>query len=350
LAKSYRTIREKHHKEKCIFIYFLRYNPAMPTTFSVPLSEIVCLGVIVVDIVGAPIDALPASGTLEIIERLEMHIGGNAANSADALAKLGVSVGLIGGIGQDAFGDYVAAALTSHGVDMSRVVQDPKAGTAASFVVVDKAAQRSFLHVPGANATFTGEQVVEESLQGVRILHVAGLQLMTQLEGEPIARLLQKAQQQKIITVLDTVMNPRSQGWAGLAPALPYLNWFAPSIDEAIWLTGEEEKPAIVDKLRQAGATNIVLKDGVHGCFVYPIAAPEFPEFHVPVFPVQAVDTLGAGDSWSAGFCLGLLRDWDLEKTVRFANAVGATCVEAFGATTGILSEAATQARFGLQE
>jgi sugar/nucleoside kinase (ribokinase family) len=307
--------------------------------------EIACLGVIVVDIVGAPIESLPSQGTLELIDRLEMHIGGNAANTADALAKLGVAVGLIGGVGADAFGSYVLSALASHGVNVSAVLQEKQVGTAASFVVVNGKAERAFLHVPGANATFTPSGVNWEAIASARIFHVAGLQLMRQLEGQPIAEILQEAQKRGMVTVLDTVMNPRSLGWAGLAPALPFLDWFIPSIDEAILLTGEKEKEAIVAKLRSAGATNIVLKDGEHGCFFHP---KDSPTFHTPAFPVKAIDTLGAGDSWSAGFCIGLLRGWDLPRTARFANAVGATCVEAFGATTGIVSESETHERFGL--
>jgi sugar/nucleoside kinase (ribokinase family) len=54
------------------------------------------------------------------------------------------------------------------------------------------------------------------------------------------------------------------------------------------------------------------------------------------------VDTLGAGDTWTAGFLCGLLRGWDLERVARFANAVGACCVQALGATTGVRSFAET--------
>jgi sugar/nucleoside kinase (ribokinase family) len=57
------------------------------------------------------------------------------------------------------------------------------------------------------------------------------------------------------------------------------------------------------------------------------------------------VDTLGAGDAWVAGFLAGLLAGWPLEKTARVANAVGACCVEAVGATTGVRSLAETLAR-----
>ena len=52
-------------------------------------------------------------------------------------------------------------------------------------------------------------------------------------------------------------------------------------------------------------------------------------KFTLPALAVTPVDTLGAGDAWAAGFLCGLTHGWDLEKTTRFANAVGACCVEA---------------------
>jgi sugar/nucleoside kinase (ribokinase family) len=317
--------------------YFYAILLAMP--------DVVCLGVLVTDIVAAPMDTLPLRGTLELIDRLEMHIGGNAANTADALAKLGVSVGLLAGVGADSFGEYMVTALGSHGVEMAGVVKMPEVGTAASLVTVHSDAQRSFLHVPGANAAYGAEDVNWDATTGAKLFHVAGLQLMRRLEGDAIAQILAEARRRGMTTVLDTVMNPKSLGWAGLAPALPHLDWFIPSMDEARWLVGEAEPDAMVAKLRKHGATNLALKHGAGGCMLYP---HEGAAIVLPVFPVTAVDTLGAGDSWAAGFLTGLLHGMPLEQAGTLANAVGACCVEAFGATTGILPLDATCHRFGV--
>lgn len=299
------------------------------------MAEVACLGILVADVVGTPIDALPRRGTLALVERIELHTGGCAANTAVALARIGVSTAVLGKVGADGLGDYVAGAMQSHGIDTRGLLRDPAAATAATMVVVHSDAERSFLHVPGANAVYNPDEVRWDVVGAARILHVAGLQLLPAFEGDPLARVLAEAKRRGLLTVLDTVMNPRSRGWDGLAPALPYLDWAVPSLEEAQALTGEAEEPGMIARLRAAGAKNVAIKRGDLGCLI----APENGEpFSCPALPVRAVDALGAGDAWAAGFLTGLLRDWPLAKTARFANAVGACCVQALGATTGVKS------------
>src|SRR5262249_34911179 len=84
--------------------------------------------------------------------------------------------------------------------------------------------------------------------------------------------------------------------------------------------------------LADGGARTVVLKMGENGCFV----RSAHGEFTVPSFAVDAVDALGAGDCFAAGFLAGLVHGWDLQRTARFACAVGGMCVTALGATTGI--------------
>jgi sugar/nucleoside kinase (ribokinase family) len=159
---------------------------------------------------------------------------------------------------------------------------------------------------------------------------------MPQLEGEGVADVLAEAQRRGLLTVLDTVMNPRSAGWAGIAPALPFLDWTIPSFEEAKALTGEGKALRQARFFQAAGAKNVAIKMGANGCLIVPV---DSEPFHVAPRAVEAVDALGAGDAWAAGFLTGLLHAWPpLEKTARFANAVGACCVEALGATTGIRS------------
>jgi sugar/nucleoside kinase (ribokinase family) len=299
--------------------------------------DIACLGLLVADTVGAAIDALPKKGTLELIDRIELHTGGNAANTGAALAKLGVPVAVLGKVGADGFGDYMADALARHGVVTSGIRRDPTAPTAATIVTVHSDAERSFLHVAGANATLTADDVDWSAAEGAKIFYVAGLQLMTALEGDGVAAVLAEAKRRGMVTALDTVMNPRSRGWEGLAPALPHLDWAIPSFEEARALTGEGKALRQARKLQEHGAKNVAVKMGGDGCLVVPAdGAP----FHVAPYSVTAVDALGAGDSWAAGFLTGLLEGWPLAQTAKFANAVGACCVRAYGATTGVTSRA----------
>jgi sugar/nucleoside kinase (ribokinase family) len=252
-----------------------------------------------------------------------------------------VSTAAVGKVGSDGFGDYLTQALAGQGVDTRGIVRDAAASTAATMVVVHSDAERSFLHVAGANATFRTEDMPWEVAEGARILHVAGLQLLSSLEGEGVAHVLAAARERGLLTTLDTVMNPHSRGWDGIAPALPHLDWAVPSFEEAAQLTGETKALRQAERFRDAGAKNVAIKMGAHGCLVLPEAGKGF---HVPPIPVEAVDALGAGDAWVAGFLTGLLNNWPIERTARFANAVGACCVQALGATTGVRSLAETLA------
>ncbi|WP_309707787.1 carbohydrate kinase family protein [Armatimonas sp.] len=296
---------------------------------------IACLGILVADVVAKPVDALPARGTLELIERVELHIGGNAANSAASVAKLGLPVKLVGKVGDDNFGAFLTEALSKLGVDTHAVACDPHAPTATSLVLVHNDGERSFLHAPGANATLSADDVEWDALLGTRFFHVAGLQLMPSLEGEPIAKVLAEAQKRGMLTMLDTVMNPRSAGWSGLAPALSYLDWFVPSIDEIHQLCGKATVPEQIAACRAVNpALNMVIKVGSEGCWV---AEPGKEPVLVSGIPnVTVVDTLGAGDSWCGGFLVGLSRGMSPREAAMLANKVGAACVQMLGATTGI--------------
>ncbi|MDX1935397.1 MAG: carbohydrate kinase family protein [Capsulimonadales bacterium] len=296
-------------------------------------GKVACLGLMVADIVGRPIDALPTKGTLDVIERIELHNGGNGANTSVALAKLGTPVVALGRVGQDGFGEFILSTLKRWGVETQGIGVDPVTPTAATMVTVHSDAERSFLHVPGANAVFTADHVDWDAAADASFFHVAGLELMTAFEGDGVASALEEAKRRGMTTMLDTVMNPRSRWWDGLAPAIPYIDWLVPSIVEADKLTGETVPARQVDWFRAAGSRNIVIKMGEMGCLVAP--EHETP-FQVPAFSVNAIDSLGAGDSWCAGFLTGLAQGWPLLKTVRFANAVGACCVQALGASTGI--------------
>ena len=306
-----------------------------------PVCEIACLGILVADSVGVSVDALPPRGTLALIDKIELHTGGNGANTSLALAKLGAKVSLLGKVGGDNFGGFVQRTLLAENVHIGGVVRDANTATAATLVLVHSDAQRTFLHTIGANAAFTEADVDWNQTRGATVFHVAGPQLMPQIEGEPLSRILREAQTRGMTTVLDTVMNPRSLGWDGIAPALPFLDWAVPSHEEAEQLTGETEPAAQARRFKEAGAKNVAVKLGQNGCFVSPQTGADFA---APALVVPAVDTLGAGDCWTAGFLLGLLRGWDLEKTARFANAVGACNVQAVGATTGVQTEAETLA------
>ena len=305
------------------------------------MSQVCCLGILVADVVGKPIETFPPKGTLATVERMELHVGGCAANTSLALAKLGVETSILGKIGDDGFGQFLTGALERHGVQTRGLLRDSREATSATMVAVDGAGERTFLHYPGANAVFTAADVFWPEIEAAPILHVAGPFLMPIYMGDDNASVLKQAKALGKTTTLDTVWDPTERWMTALAPCLPFLDYLLPSWEEAKRLTGRDSPAEIAQVFLDGGVGAVGLKLGEEGAYVRTASGDEL---HLPAYPVQAIDALGAGDAWAAGFLCGLTHGWDLEKTARFANATGACAVQALGATTGIRSFEATYA------
>ncbi len=298
------------------------------------MTEVVTAGIIVADILAQPIDRYPEKGKLVLFDKLELHVGGCAANTANALGKLGRSVAVMGRVGEDAFGEHCIAEIQAANVDTSYIVRTPAAPTSATFVAIGSDGERAFFHIIGANAAFSLADVDLDVVTGARLLLVAGTYVLPGLDGEPTARLLSQAKEAGLTTVLDCVYNDRiADPLAVLAPALPHLDYFVPNLTEAELITGQRGPRECAEALLSAGCQCVVIKLGEDG--VYCLTG-EREEVRAPAYEVPVVDATGAGDSWVAGFLTGLLEGWPLQESLLFGNAVGAQAVGAVGCTTSI--------------
>jgi sugar/nucleoside kinase (ribokinase family) len=306
------------------------------------VPDVTCVGILTADVVGKPIDAMPGRGHLAFVDRMELHSGGCAANTGIGLAKLGVETAIIGNVGRDGFGDFLVRRFEENGIDVGGIARDDDTATSATMVLVHQDGERSFLHYLGANGTFRVEQVDFERVKNSKVLHIAGAQVMPSFDGAPMAGLLRRAKEAGITTALDTVWDPTGRWMELTGPSLPYVDYFLPSFEEARMLAGGLETPeAVAQFLLDAGAKVVGLKLGHKGCYV---RSADGQEVRLPALPVKAIDALGAGDAFVAGFLAGVVRGWSLEKCARLATGVGASCVTSLGATTGIRSFAETVA------
>ena len=305
------------------------------------MAQIACLGILVADVVGKPIEAFPAKGTLGIVERMELHAGGCAANTGIALAKLDADVAVLGKVGQDGFGDFLAATMEKSGVNTRGVKRSQTEATSATMVAVEADGERTFLHSYGANVDYTEADVDWEIIDAASILHIAGPFLMPHFIGLECATVLKRAKECGKITTLDTVWDPTGRWMSVLEPSLPYLDYALPSLEEARRLTGYETPRDIAQVFLDKGVQVVGLKLGAEGAYLRSMSGDEIM---MPPFAVPVMDALGAGDAWAAGFLCGITHGWDWEKSLRFANAAGACCVQSLGATSGIRSFADTSA------
>jgi sugar/nucleoside kinase (ribokinase family) len=303
------------------------------------MTEVVCLGILVADVVGKPIDSFPRKGTLASVDRIELHVGGCAANTALALARLGVPTSIIGKIGDDGFGRFIRNTLEEAGVYTHGLSCDSQSASSATMVAVDSDGERTFLHYPGANAAFRYGDIDWNVVAGAKIVHVAGPFLMPDFMGEECAQACKCAQEMGKITTLDTVWDFTGRWMDVLKPTLPFLDYVLPSLEEAKQITGCDDPREIARVLLDCGVKAVGVKLGEAGCYFRTAGGDEFD---MAALAVDATDLLGAGDAWSAGLLCALTRGWSLKRAARFANAVGASAVTALGATTGVKSFAST--------
>jgi sugar/nucleoside kinase (ribokinase family) len=269
-----------------------------------------------------------------LVDRYLMSAGGCAVNTAVCLQRLGRKGGVIGKTGQDFLGDFVVNDLARLGIDTSGVRRSATHPTSTTYILNVKGQDRRYLHCIGANSDFSLSDVDLSTLSGARVLYVGGYMVMPGWGPGDLAKLFREAKQQHLITVLDIVVgagNPASL--ASVEPVLPYTDLFLPNNDEGQVLTGRDDPLAqaeILSRLNPDCAIAITL--GRRGALV----RCKDHLFRAGAYAVESIDESGAGDAFAAGFITGLLENWPLEQTLRFASAVGASCTRALGCTEGV--------------
>ena len=308
------------------------------------MIDVVCLGILVADVIARPVDALPPRGELAIVEEISLRGGGCAHSTASALARLGVRAAVTGKVGADPLGDHLVRLLDERGVDRRGVLRDAAWPTSTTVVAVSSDGERTFLHLPGANAHLRAEELDRELLFCGQALHVGGALVMPELDGEPTAAILAEARRRGILTSLDTAFDAGGH-WERLLPCLSHLDLATPSLTEARAVSGELEPAAVAAWFRARGVTEVALTMGEAGCFV----ASEDTAAQIASIPVRAVDGTGSGDAFAAGLLHGRLAGWPLARAARFANAVGALSTTAVGAVEGLLNVEETMTLAGLE-
>ena len=305
------------------------------------MLDVICLGILVVDVVGLTVDTFPGRGKLQLCDTMYPSIGGCAANTGIGLQKLGVRTGVIGKVGRDGFGDLVRANLDQHGVDARGVHTDEKEATSATMVMIASDAERSFIHCRGANAALHVFDVDWDFLREAKILHIAGHFLMPGFDGKDCAEVLRRAKEMGLTTSLDTAGEATRDWQELLLPTLPYLDYLVPSYSEArlctpLYGTPEDTPHNVARWFQEQGAGVVALKMGEAGSYVLDKNGEN--EWTLPPYKVNALDATGAGDAFAAGFLAGVVNGYDLETCARLGNAAGACCVEALGTVDGVRS------------
>ncbi len=269
---------------------------------------------------------LPQPGETILGTHFETLPGGKGANQAVAAARLGAPTTMVGRVGADDFGRQLIQGLQNAGVDASGVAVDGEAATGVAAIAVDRAGQNTIVVIPGANGQISDGDVDRLTAR----LRPGDLVLLQFEVPLPLVMVAAKAAKAQGTTVIVDPAPARTD----LPPEFfRTIDILTPNQVEASQLTGlavtdVATATEAAQQLVQQGVAIAIVKLGAQGVVV----AENHRTFHQPALPVQAVDTVAAGDAFNGGLAVGLAEAMDLEEAVQFANAVAAAAVMVPGA------------------
>ncbi|WUW26460.1 carbohydrate kinase family protein [Streptomyces sp. NBC_01463] len=281
------------------------------------------------DVILGPLDGPLAFGQREqLVESGSFTIGGSAAIMACGAARLGLRVAFAGRVGDDEAGRYLRDTLAARGIATGGLHMDPGRPTPLT-VVLTRGDDRAVLTSPGTLTAVRGADVPEELLAASRHVHTASYFLQPRLAAD-LPAVLRTARAHGATTSLDTQDDP-SDRWQGLDAVLAETDILLPNAREALRLAGPGV-PGVREaaELLAARGPLTVVKNGADGALCHDGLAL----LTAPGLPVEVVDTVGAGDSFDAGFVAATLDGRPPYEALRFAVVCGALSTRAAGGTT----------------
>lgn len=273
-------------------------------------------------------------GVLHEVEPMVVTAGGITANSGITMARLGLDVGVLSYVGNDAWGPMLRQIYRDGGVDDALLAVHASAATSTTVVAIAPGGERSFLHCVGAPKLINAATLLDQLdvFARTKFFLLGYYSLLPNVEAD-LPDVLAKIRAAGCKTALDAAGDGGAM--EPLDRILPQLDVYVPSLSEAEHQTGETDPRKIIELYRGCGAPGLlgVKLGGADGVMLSPKAG-DF--LHVPscVPPGEVVDTTGAGDSFYAGLLTGLIKGLPLESAGRLGAAAAAICVTALGGNT----------------
>ncbi len=272
-------------------------------------------------------------GRLELVPTMDLGFGGAESNVAIGVARLGVPATWMGRLGDDALGRLIGRQLRAEGVNVASTC-DPTAPTALMLKERPAAGSSavSYYRAGSAGSRLAPEHLDTALIREARILHITGI--TAALGDGPRAALdaaIDAAHDGGTLVSFD--VNHRSRLWDQATAAVAYRDIAARADvvfagnDEAELLTGEQEPAAQALAITAMGPKQAIVKLGAEGAH----ALCDGNTVRQAAFPVSAVDTVGAGDAFVAGYLAELISGAPLAERLRTAAACGAIACTAPG-------------------
>lgn len=290
------------------------------------IPAVAVVGELNVDLILEQVNDLPALEKERIAEDMTFTMGSSSAILAANAGALGLSVGFIGRIGNDPFGNYMRDNLAERTVDTDCILEasDTATGLTAIFTFRE---ERGMLTYPGAMNELTIEDIPWDYLKQAQHLHLSSYYMQPGLRPD-CPELFRRAKELGLSTSFDSNWDPDEQWGEEVLKVLDYVDVFLPNDEEARLISGESELDRALAFLANR-ATTVVATCGAEGIRV----RRGNDTFSLPGLPVTPVDAVGAGDSFNAGFLKKYVENKPLEDCLRYGMVTGAFSTLAPGGT-----------------
>ena len=322
-------------------------------------------------------------GKLINVGAADIHTGGSVANTGLAMKLMGADVSLMGKVGDDEFGRMILNILEKYQAADGMIV-DAASSTSYSAVLAIPGIDRIFLHNPGANDTFTGEDLNFDLIKEAVLFHFGYPPIMAKMYengGKELTDVFKRVKETGCLTSLDlAAVDEKSEAgkadWESIfKETLPYVDFFLPSVEEICYMLDKEkydelqmradgrdvtevlsiEKDVmpLADRILDMGCKLVIIKCGAAG-FYYKTKDAEVFEalsahsglefagfggqagFEKSYVPDAVISGTGAGDTTIAAFLTAMVKEYPFERCLQLAAATGASCVAAVDALSGL--------------
>jgi len=276
---------------------------------------------------------------LEDVRGFSKSIGGSATNVAVAAARHGLNVTMLTRTGDDPFGRYIVEEFARFGVDARHIRPVPGIPSVLTFCEMfppDDFPLYIWRNPTAPDMFLDMDDLPMEDIASARVYWATA----TGLSREPsrAAHLAAwEARGRAPHTVLDLDYRPMfwdsaEQASVAVAPALDHVTIAIGNADECEVAVGEHDPDRAADALLERGVELAIVKRGPKGV----LAKTRDERIEVPPIPVDVVNGIGAGDAFGGALCRGLIEDWSLDRTLRFANAAGAIVATRYECSTAM--------------
>jgi len=272
-------------------------------------------------------DVQPVFGQVEkIVNQSTLTIGSSSAIFACGAARLGLWVAFVGKVGGDLFGEYIRNSLDEYGIDTSGIVVDKLTPTGVS-VILSTGNDRAILTYPGTIPHLSYSDINQELIKNARHLHVGSYFIQDSLRSD-MPFLFERAHEWGLSVSLDTNFDPTGKWDGGLDKLLRSVDVFLPNAVECQGIARDANLEHALDKI-QSKVKYLGVKLGEKGAILYQGSK----KYSCKAINVTVVDTVGAGDSFDAGFIYGYLAGWEPEQILKLANICGGLSTRQAGGT-----------------